>query len=309
MMDERRIVRILLTTLALGFLGLFLVVPLVLVFAQAFSAGLGAYVAAIAQPDALSAIRLSLIVALITVPLNTIFGLAAGWSIGKFDFRGKGLLVTLIELPVAVSPVVSGLVFVLLFGAQGLAGGWLAARGIEVIFAVPGIVLATTFVTFPYVARELIAFMQSQGNEAEEAALVLGAGGVQTFLRVTLPNIKWSLLYGVIQANARTLGEFGAVSVVSGHIRGETNTIPLHVEILYNEYSFAAAFSVASLLVVVALLTLAAKRAVGWRAARRRAAAERAAIHRETGWADRPSARTSSLPGGRPAAKVTTVEV
>lgn len=260
-----RLGRAALLGLSLLFLALFLVVPLALVFTEAFGAGLRAYLQAIRTPDTQSAIRLSLLVALIALPLNTAFGLAAGWTLGKFEFRGKRLLLTLVDLPLAVSPVVSGLVFVLLFGAQGLLGPWLAAHELKVIFAVPGIALATTFVTFPYVARELIAFLESRGNDEEEAALVLGASGLQTFLRVTLPQLKWSLLYGIVLANARALGEFGAVSVVSGHIRGETNTIPLQVEILYNEYAFAAAFSVASLLVAVALVTLVAKRALAWR--------------------------------------------
>ncbi len=258
--------RWLLTAAALAFLGLFLFVPLALVFAKALEKGLSAYAAAITEPDALSAIRLTLLVTLIAVPLNTVFGLAAGWCIAKFEFRGKSVLTTLIDLPLAVSPVVAGLVFVLLFGSGGALGPWLSAHEVNVIFAVPGIVLATTFVTFSYVARELIAFMQAQGREEEAAAVVLGAGGVQTFLRITLPRIKWGLLYGVTLANARAMGEFGAVSVVSGHIRGRTNTVPLHVEVLYNEYAFSAAFAVASLLVLVALVTLVAKKTVAWRA-------------------------------------------
>lgn len=256
----------LLIAAALAFLAFFLFTPLVLVFAKAFEKGWSAYAAAITEPDAVSAIRLTLLVTLIAVPLNTVFGLAAGWCIAKFEFPGKSVLTTLIDLPLAVSPVVAGLVFVLLFGAGGWFGPWLSAHDVKVIFAMPGIVLATTFVTFSYVARELIAFMQSQGRDEEEAAVVLGAGGLQTFLRVTLPRIKWGLLYGVILTNARAMGEFGAVSVVSGHIRGRTNTVPLHVEVLYNEYAFSAAFAVASLLVVVALVTLALKKVVTWRA-------------------------------------------
>jgi sulfate/thiosulfate transport system permease protein len=226
---------------------------------EALRDGFGAYLAAVVEPDALAAMRLTLLVAAIAVPLNMVFGLAASWAIAKHDFRGKSVLTTLIDLPFSVSPVVSGLVYVLLFGAQGWFGPWLRAAGVEVIFAVPGIVLATVFVTFPFVARELIPLMQSQGTEHEEAALSLGATGFQAFWRVTLPNIKWGLLYGVLLCNARAMGEFGAVSVVSGHIRGQTNTMPLHVEILYNEYNFAAAFAVASLLAALALVTLAVK--------------------------------------------------
>ena len=249
-----------LTVVALLFLGVFVALPLALVFAQALEKGWSAYAKAITEPDALAAIRLTLLAAGIAVPLNLVFGVAAAWAIAKFYFPGKNVLVTLIDLPFAVSPVISGLIYVLVFGAQGWFGPWLSERGIKVIFAVPGIVLATVFVTFPFVARELIPLMQAQGTEEEEAALVLGAGGWQIFWRVTLPNIKWSLLYGVILCAARAMGEFGAVSVVSGHIRGETNTMPLHVEILYNEYNFAAAFAVASLLALLALVTLAAKR-------------------------------------------------
>ena len=244
---------------ALLFLGLFLVLPLATVFLEAFRLGAGAYLAALREPDALAALRLTLLAAGIAVPLNLVFGVAAAWAVAKFEFPGKQVLVTLIDLPFSVSPVVSGLVFVLLFGLQGWCGPWLAEHNIKVIFAVPGIVLATAFVTFPFVARELIPVMQAQGVEEEEAARVLGAGGWQMFWRVTLPNIKWGLLYGVILCNARAMGEFGAVSVVSGHIRGRTNTIPLHVEILYNEYRTAAAFAVASLLALLALVTLAAK--------------------------------------------------
>ncbi len=258
-------VRALLITVALGFMTLFLVVPLVAVFAQAFSKGWHAYLSAIVDEDALAAIRLTLTAAAIAVPLNLLFGVCAAWCIAKFEFRGKSILLTLIDLPFSVSPVISGLIYVLLFGAQGWFGPWLQEHDIKILFAVPGIVLATVFVTFPFVARELIPLMQTQGNEEEEAALVLGASGWQTFRRVTLPNIKWGLLYGVILCNARAMGEFGAVSVVSGHIRGETNTVPLHVEILYNEYNFAAAFAVASLLALLALVTLALKTFIEWR--------------------------------------------
>jgi sulfate transport system permease protein len=252
-------VRWLLTVVALTFLALFLVVPLTAVFVQALDKGLEVYWAAITEPDALAAIRLTLLVAAISVPLNIVFGIAAAWAIAKFKFRGKSLLITLIDLPFSVSPVISGLIYVLLFGLQGWLGPWLAAHDIGIIFAVPGLVLATIFVTFPFVARELIPLMQAQGTEEEEAALVLGAGGWQTFFRITLPNVIWGILYGVILCNARAMGEFGAVSVVSGHIRGLTNTMPLHVEILYNEYNFVAAFAVASLLALLALFTLAAK--------------------------------------------------
>lgn len=254
-----------LIVLALAFIGVCLVLPLAVVFAQALSSGLGAYAAALTEPDALSAIRLTLLVAAISVPLNVVFGIAAAWSITKFDFPGKSLLVTFIDLPFSVSPVVAGLIYVLLFGAQGLLGPWLREQDIEIIFAVPGIVLATIFVTFPFVARELIPLMNEQGRDDEEAALSLGASGFQTFLRVTLPNIRWGLLYGVLLCNARAMGEFGAVSVVSGHLRGITNTMPLHVEILYNEYNYIAAFAVASLLALLALVTLALKSIVEWR--------------------------------------------
>ncbi|MDW7711714.1 MAG: sulfate ABC transporter permease subunit CysW [Deferrisomatales bacterium] len=253
-------VRWLLTGAVLAFLGLFLVLPLVAVFVQALEKGLGTYLAAFREPDALAAIRLTLTAAAIAVPVNVVFGVAAAWAIAKFRFPGKSLLVTLIDLPFSISPVVAGLVYVLLFGLQGWLGPWLQAHDLKVIFAVPGIVLATIFVTFPFVARELIPVMQAQGNDDEEAALVLGASGWQTFWRVTLPNVKWGLLYGVILCNARAMGEFGAVSVVSGHIRGVTNTLPLHVEILYNEYNFTAAFAVASLLALLALVTLVLKR-------------------------------------------------
>ena len=258
-------VRIVLVAVALSFLTLFLFVPLVAVFAEAFKKGWQAYFAAITDPDAVSAIKLTLIAAFISVPLNLVFGVAAAWSIAKFEFRGKSILLTLIDLPFSVSPVISGLIYVLMFGAQGWFGPWLQEHDIKILFAVPGIVLATVFITFPFVARELIPLMQAQGNEEEEAALVLGASGWNTFRRVTLPNIKWGLLYGVILCNARAMGEFGAVSVVSGHIRGETNTMPLQVEILYNEYNFAAAFAVASLLALLALVTLAIKSFVEWR--------------------------------------------
>jgi sulfate transport system permease protein len=258
-------VRWTLISVALLFLTGFLVLPLAVVFSQAFSKGWLVYVSAIVEPNALAAIRLTLLVAGISVPLNVVFGLSAAWSIAKFDFYGKSLLITLIDLPFSVSPVVSGLIYVLMFGLQGWFGGWLAEHDIKLIFAVPGIVMATIFVTFPFVARELIPLMQAQGRDEEEAAIVLGASGWQTFWRVTLPNIKWGLLYGVILSNARAMGEFGAVSVVSGHIRGLTNTIPLHVEILYNEYNSAAAFAVASLLALLALVTLALKSFLEWR--------------------------------------------
>jgi sulfate transport system permease protein len=256
--------KITLIVIALAFSLLFLLIPLAVVFTEAFKKGWQTYLLAISDPDALSAIRLTLITAAIAVPANLIFGIAASWSIAKFDFRGKSLLLTLIDLPFSVSPVISGLIYVLLFGAHGWFGAWLMERDIQILFAVPGIVMATVFVTFPFVARELIPLMQTQGNEEEEAALVLGASGWRTFWHVTLPNIKWGLLYGVILCNARAMGEFGAVSVVSGHIRGETNTMPLQVEILYNEYNFAAAFAVASLLAFLALVTLALKSFIEW---------------------------------------------
>lgn len=258
-------VRSLLIFIALAFLTLFLFVPLVAVFAEALKKGWDAYITAILEEDAISAIKLTLLTAAIAVPLNLVFGVAASWCIAKFDFRGKSILLTLIDLPFSVSPIISGLIYVLLFGAQGWFGGWLQEHNIKILFAVPGIVLATIFVTFPFVARELIPLMQSQGSEEEEAALVLGASGWKTFWHVTLPNIKWGLLYGVILCNARAMGEFGAVSVVSGHIRGQTNTIPLQVEILYNEYQFSAAFAVASLLALLALVTLALKSFIEWR--------------------------------------------
>lgn len=251
-----------LIALALGFLACFLLVPLAAVFAEALSEGPAAYWRALADPDTLSALRLTALAALVAVPLNTLFGLAAAWAIARFEFPGRRVLLTLIDLPFTVSPVVAGFVFVLLFGAQSALGPWLADHGIKILFAVPGIVLATLFVTVPFVARELIPVMQEQGIEEEQAALALGASGWQAFRRVTLPNIRWALLYGVVLLNARAIGEFGAVSIVSGHIRGETNTAPLHVEILYNEYNFAAAFAVASVLAAVALVTLAAKAVV-----------------------------------------------
>lgn len=255
-------VRAVIVGISLVFLVLFIVLPLIVVFQQAFAHGWGAYVEALSEPDALSAIRLTLIVAAISVFLNLAFGLVAAWSITKFDFPGKSALITFIDLPFSVSPVVAGLIFVLLFGAQGVLGPWLISNGIQIIFALPGIVLATVFVTFPFVVRELIPLMQEQGKSEEEAAISLGASGFSTFLRVTLPNIKWALLYGVLLCNARAMGEFGAVSVVSGHIRGETNTMPLHIEILYNEYQFVAAFAVASLLAFLALVTLVLKTAL-----------------------------------------------
>jgi sulfate transport system permease protein len=275
---ESPLVRWALTGLALGFLGLFLVVPLAAVFVEAFSKGWNAYAAAVREPDALAAVRLTLLAAGIAVPLNAVFGIAAAWAITKYRFRGRNVLVTLIDLPFAVSPVVSGLVFVLLFGTQGVLGPFLKTHGISIVFAVPGIILATVFVTFPFVARELIPLMETQGTEDEQAALMLGASGWQIFRRVTLPNIKWGLLYGVILCNARAMGEFGAVSVVSGHIRGQTNTLPLHVEILYNEYQFAASFAVASLLTLLALLTLVLKSIVEWRTGRRQAGAQGVSI-------------------------------
>ncbi len=271
---ESQAVRWTLIGIALVFLALVLLLPLALVFAQAFAKGLPAYWEAIKEPDALSAAKLTLLVASIAVPANLVFGVAAAWCISKFDFRGRNLLITLIDLPFAVSPVISGMIFVLLFGAHGWFGEWLFEHDLKVIFAVPGIVLATTFVTAPFVARELIPLMQEQGSEEEEAAMVLGASGWQTFFRVTLPNIKWGLMYGLILCNARAMGEFGAVSVVSGHIRGETNTLPLHVEILYNEYAFAASFAVASVLTLLALVTLVLKTLVEWQ--QRRALADQA---------------------------------
>jgi sulfate transport system permease protein len=266
--QDPAVVRWLLTALALGLLGLFIVLPLAAVFVQALSKGVAVYLAAIGEPDTLSAIKLSLLAAGIAVPLNLVFGVAAAWTVTKFQFKGRTVLTSLIDIPFAVSPVVSGLIYVLVFGAQGWFGNWLSAHDIRIIFAVPGIVLATVFVTFPFVARELIPLMESQGTEEEEAALVLGATPWQMFYRITLPNIKWGLLYGVVLCTARALGEFGAVSVVSGHIRGETNTLPLHVEILYNEYNYAGAFAVASLLSVIAVITLALKKFLEWKTGR-----------------------------------------
>ena len=263
--QEAPSVRLALTLVAVGFVALFLLTPLVAVFTEALRNGVGSFIDAVTEKDAQAAIWLTLTVAAIAVPLNTIFGLAAAWSIAKFEFRGKSLLITLIDLPFSVSPVISGLVYVLLFGAQGYLGPWLDAMGIKVIFTVTGLVLATVFVTFPFVARELIPLMQEQGVSEEEAALTLGATGWQMFWRVTLPNVRWGLLYGVLLCNARAMGEFGAVSVVSGHIRGLTNTMPLHVEILYNEYNFAAAFAVASLLARLAIVTLVLKTLLEWR--------------------------------------------
>jgi sulfate transport system permease protein len=253
---------------ALLFLSLFLFMPLAAVFTEALRKGFDTYISALADADALSAMKLTFIAAIIAVPLNLVFGVAAAWAIAKFEFRGKSILITLIDLPFAVSPVIAGLIYVLIFGLQGWFGHWLSDHDLKVIFAIPGIVLATIFVTFPFVARELIPLMQAQGKDEEEAALVLGASGWQILWRVTLPNIKWGLLYGVILTNARAMGEFGAVSVVSGHIRGMTNTMPLHVEILYNEYNYAAAFAVASVLALLALVTLVLKSIVEWHAAR-----------------------------------------
>lgn len=257
-----------LITLSVAFLGLFLLIPLASVFTEALHKGWGVYLAAITEPDAVAAMKLTLTAALIAVPLNVVFGVSAAWAITKFEFKGKQILITLIDLPFAVSPVIAGLIYVLIFGLQGWCGEWLIDHDIKVVFAVPGIVLATIFVTFPFVARELIPLMQAQGKEEEEAALVLGASGWRILWHVTLPNVKWGLIYGVILTNARAMGEFGAVSVVSGHIRGLTNTMPLHVEILYNEYNYAAAFAVASLLTLLALVTLVLKTYVEWQAAR-----------------------------------------
>ena len=258
-LTEPRLVRWTLIALALGFLVLFLLVPLALVFVEAFANGVGPYFSAIVEPDAIAALKLTLFAAAIAVPANTLFGLSAGWAIAKFRFRGRSLVTTLVDLPFAVSPVIAGLVFVLLAGRRGLLGPWLADNDIQIIFAIPGIVLASVFVSFPFVAREVIPVMEATGTQEEEAARVLGASGWQTFLRVTLPNIKWGVLYGVILSSARVLGEFGAVSVVSGRIRGVTNTLPLHVEILYNEYRFQASFAVASILTALALVTLVLK--------------------------------------------------
>ncbi len=285
-------VRWILIALSLIFLSLFLFLPLIAVFVEALRDGVSAYLTAITAPDTLSAIRLTLLTTCIAVPLNVVFGVAAAWAISRFEFRGKNLLITLIDLPVAVSPVIAGMIYVLLFGAQGLLGPLLQAHDIKIIFAVPGIALATTFVTFPFVARELIPFMQAQGSDEEEAALVLGASGWQMFFKVTLPNIKWGLLYGTVLCTARAMGEFGAVSVVSGHIRGETNTVPLHVEVLYNEYHFAAAFSVASILVALSLVTLTLKKLIEWRGL----AARKVALDREDELAG--SAGAELAPGG-----------
>jgi sulfate transport system permease protein len=267
---ESAVVRWSLIAVALVFIGLFLILPLAAVFTEALRKGWHAYWQALQDPDAWSAIELTLLTALVAVPLNLVFGVAAAWAIAKFEFRGKSFLITLIDLPFSVSPVVAGLVYVLIFGAQGWLGPWLQAHDIKIIFAVPGIILATIFVTFPFIARELVPLMQAQGSDEEQAAIVLGATGWQTFSRVTLPNIKWGLIYGVILCNARAMGEFGAVSVVSGHIRGQTNTMPLQVEILYNEYQSVAAFAVASLLALLALVTLVIKQLVEWQHARQR---------------------------------------
>jgi sulfate/thiosulfate transport system permease protein len=272
---ERRPMRFALILIAVAFLTLFLLLPLIAVFIEAFRAGFGGFWQAVSEPDAVAAMKLTLLVAAIAVPGNLLFGLAASWAIAKFEFPGKSVLNTLIDLPFSVSPVISGLVYVLLFGLQGYLGPYLQSEGIQIIFAVPGIVLATIFVTFPFVARELVPLMQEQGTQDEEAALSLGASGLKTVLLVTLPNVKWALLYGVILCNARAMGEFGAVSVVSGHIRGKTNTMPLHVEILYNEYNFAAAFAVASLLALLALVTLVVKVALEWHYADQIAGANR----------------------------------
>lgn len=271
---EPLLVRLVLIFVSIAFLAFFLLIPLAAVFAEALRKGVEAYFESLRDPGAFAAIKLTLITAAIAVPINTIFGIVAAWALAKFNFRGRNILVTLVDLPFAVSPVISGMIFVLLFGLQGLFGPWLREHEIKIIFAVPGIVLATMFVTFPFVVRELIPLMQEQGTEEEQAALLLGASGWKTFWRVTLPNIKWGLLYGVILCNARAMGEFGAVSVVSGHIRGKTNTVPLHVEILYNEYNFVAAFAVASILALLALVTLVLKSFVEWRTAVARRAAE-----------------------------------
>jgi sulfate transport system permease protein len=262
---ETRPVRGMLVVTALVFLGLFLLFPLLVVFVEAFRKGFAVFVASLGDPDTLSAIALTLLVAAIAVPANLAFGIAAAWAIAKFEFRGKAFLITLIDLPFSVSPVISGLIYVILFGSQGYFGPWMKEHGVQVVFAVPGIVLATIFVTFPFVARELIPLMQEQGVQDEEAAISLGAGGFQTFWRITLPNVKWGLMYGVLLCNARAMGEFGAVSVVSGHIRGQTNTMPLQIEILYNDYQWVAAFAVASLLALLALVTLVVKTALEWR--------------------------------------------
>lgn len=285
---ESPLVRRTLIGVALVFMLLFLVLPLAAVFAEALRKGAGAYLEALREPDAWSAIRLTLLTAAVAVPLNLVFGIAAAWAIAKYEFRGKAFLTTLVDLPFSVSPVVAGLIYVLVFGAQGWFGPWLAAHDIKIVFAVPGIILATIFVTFPFIARELIPLMQAQGSDEEQAAIVLGATGWQTFWRVTLPNIKWGLVYGVILCNARAMGEFGAVSVVSGHIRGQTNTMPLHVEVLYNEYQSVAAFAVASLLALLALVTLAIKSFVQWKFEREMKAA--ADLPPEPPQAGRPAA-------------------
>jgi sulfate transport system permease protein len=268
-LEEPRAVRVVLIAVALLFLVVFLILPLVAVFVEAFRGGIGAYFAAITEPEALSAIYLTLLIALISVPLTAAFGIAAAWSVTKFEFKGKSLLLTLIDLPFSVSPVIAGMVFVLLFGLQGIFGTWLSAHGIKIIFAVPGIILATLFIVLPFVAREVIPLMQQQGTTQEEAAVLLGANGWQTLWHVTLPNIKWALLYGVLLCNGRAIGEFGAVSVVSGHIAGLTNTMPLHVEVLYNDYAFAASFAVASLLSLMAVVTLVLKNVLEWRSGER----------------------------------------
>lgn len=264
-LQEPHFVRYTLTFIALAFLGFFIVLPLVSIFISAFQKGVDVYMAAITHPDALAAIKLTLTVVVIAVPLNAIFGIMAAWTLTKFNFKGKNLLLTIVDLPFAVSPVIAGLIFILLFGSQGLFGEWLFENDIKIVFALPGIVLATIFVTLPFVARELIPLMQTQGTSEEEASISLGASGFKTFWHVTLPNIKWGLLYGLILCNARAIGEFGAVSVVSGHIRGMTNTMPLHIEILYNEYQFAAAFAVASLMSVIAIITLIVKDIIAWK--------------------------------------------
>jgi sulfate/thiosulfate transport system permease protein len=268
-LEEPRAVRVVLIAVALLFLVVFLILPLVAVFVEAFRGGIGAYFAAITEPEALSAIYLTLLIALISVPLTAAFGIAAAWSVTKFEFKGKSLLLTLIDLPFSVSPVIAGMVFVLLFGLQGIFGTWLSAHGIKIIFAVPGIILATLFIVLPFVAREVIPLMQQQGTTQEEAAVLLGANGWQTLWHVTLPNIKWALLYGVLLCNGRAIGEFGAVSVVSGHIAGLTNTMPLHVEVLYNDYAFAASFAVASVLSLMAVVTLVLKNVLEWRSGER----------------------------------------
>lgn len=298
---EPRWLRHLLIGTGLGFLALFLAIPLIAVFSEALAAGWGRYLEALGDPDAQSAIRLTLIIAISVLPMNILFGIAAAWAIARFDFPGKNLLVTLIDLPFAVSPVVVGLVFLLIFGAQGVFGPWLAANDIKVVFALPGMIIVTMFITAPFVARELIPLMQAQGREEEEAALSLGATGWQMFRRVTLPNIRWGLLYGVILANARAMGEFGAVSVVSGHIRGQTNTLPLHVEILYNEYNAIGAFASASVLALLAVVTLIAKTAVEWRIRREtRVLSESPAQERPVASADSDPGASAGSPRSNP---------